>query len=73
MFQGIIYPRLTLVHRFGCNSDSMFNIILNIKIQHFYDFQANRDSDIILVLLRNNAILQNKLHFMECYELKFYF
>lgn len=35
--------------------------------------QTERDSDIILVLLRNNAILQNKLHFMECYELKFYF
>lgn len=50
----------------------MFNInILNIKIQHFYDFQANRGSDIILVLLQNNAILQNKLHFMECYEVLF--
>lgn len=43
MFQGIIYPK----------------VVLNIKIQHFYDFQANRGSDIILVLLRNNAILQN--------------
>lgn len=50
----------------------MFNInILNIKIQHFYDFQANGGSDKILVLLRNNAILQNKLHFMECYEVLF--
>lgn len=50
----------------------MFNInIWNIKIQHFYDFQAIGGSDIILVLLRNNAILQNKLHFMECYEVLF--
>lgn len=50
----------------------MFNII-KIEYQNsaFYDFQANRGSDIILVLLRNNAILQNKLHFMECYEVLF--
>lgn len=41
--QGLFIVRLTFIHRFGCNSDSMFNnIIFKIKIQQFLWFLSKQ-------------------------------